>query len=386
MRVGYEDFVLPEAVDILIPPPAAVRYEPVSQPRRELTTSGLAELRRYSSLEDIIIHLEWRDIPERDVSVLSLIPPSEILTWYAEDGQRRRVVINEPIRALLSGVITRDGQPLYSTSLELHPVTVSQRAYRDNLKQATTLKTLGATKPPVLLGRDEPLPAAPTPQDSPVRSRATGGLPPGVSVGDGSRFTFDGFQDSLLSARYFSVDADSRFELTEPAPQDYQGWYSSTGDGGQLKVGVLGGLEFDISDLDWALGILLYRGETGTQQGSVLRAESGQWRLSLNHGFAPSLSLQGPTGRWWWGGSSYTAQTPGEYFRNLILIMDNGNPSLHVDGQEETLNFVASGGQIQDVPPLVRLGGGYTFVDDLWLCRHGALDAVEIHDWMLGNG
>ena len=382
MRIGYDGFSAPLSVDVLVPPPSSVRYAPTSQPRRELTTSQLVELRGYASQANHTIELAWQDIPERDLSLLAFIKPNEVVTLIGEDGRARKVVFSEPVRAMQSGVTAFDGTPLYTASLRAHQVAPSAFQAAQKLSLPASMRSLGTSRAPAFLNRDAPTPTQPNPANySPVLSRAASNLPPTVSPGEGVRFTFDTYADDTERGRYYSTDTDAYLELQYATSQDFRGWYSHVREGGtRNETAVLERWPFEL-DSQWALGILMWAAPN-LSSGSVLNCYGPKSVLGLDYRVG-SLHLTLNT-----NGNTRRAQyaMPTSQFHYLGLRYSNGTLYSSWNGAAE----LALGEELYTTPNSAKagfyLGGGSVYVDDLFLSSGDDVDLVAIYEWLFGNG
>lgn len=374
MRIGYLGFT--EDADVLIPPPSEVTYAPVTQARQELVTSGLLELRGYTTLASYTLQLRWKDIPERDLSLLAFIPPQETVTLIDQAGKEWLVVFDEPTRAMLSGVSTRDGSPLYSASLNAYPVQVSPLGATPPLQADLRVRTGKVTVPDTLIPRDPPAPPAPTPQASPIKARAVRGLPPTVEYGEGLRFTFDTFSDEVERGRYYSDDTDGYLELSYLAAQTYAGWYSHVHAGRSVEA-LLKRFPWKL-DAAWTIGALLFI-DADLAAGTLLQGWGPEGMLSVSWA-AGTLSLTLTQ-----GGVLYlhTLPLPAGTYAYLGLQYAYGN-------FRAGLNGVVSPVPSASTPPVTTartglvLGGGPAYYDDLLIANSDNVDLAQVYAWLVG--
>lgn len=374
MRIGYLGFT--EDADVLIPPPSEVTYAPATQARQELVTSGLLELRGYATLASYTLQLRWKDIPERDLSLLAFIPPQETVTLIDQAGKERLVVFDEPTRAMLTGVSTRDGSPLYSASLNAHPVQFSPLGASRLLQADVRVRTGKVTVPDAITPRDPPAPPAPTPTVSPIKARAVRGLPPTVEYGEGLRFTFDTFSDEVERGRYYSDDTDGYLELSYLAPQAYTGWYSHVRAGRNVEA-LLKRFPWQL-DAAWTIGALLFI-DAGLSAGTLLQGWGPEGVLSVS---------------WEAGNLNLTLSQGGVlYFHTLPLP---AGTYAYLGLQYAYGNFRAGlGGAMNPVPPAstpplstartgLVLGGGPAYYDDLLIANSDNVDLAQVYAWLVG--
>lgn len=374
MRIGYIGFT--EEADVLIPPPTEVTYVPSTQARREVVTSGLMELRGYTSLSAYAIQLRWKDIPERDLSLLAFIPSKEAVTLIDQARKEWLVVLEEPARSMLSGVSDRDGRPLYSASLTAYPVVFSPLGPSRPMESAVQVRTGKVTVPDSLIPRDPPAPPSPTPAASPIKARAVRGLPPTVAYGEGIRFTFDTYSDEVERGRYYSEDTDGYLELDYLANQSYAGWYSHV----RLGVTVQARLKRFPWKVDsaWTIGVLLF----------VDPALSGG---ALLQGYGPSAVLYAG----WDAGKLAVRLTKGSTFYSATFDLPPGQYA-YLGLQYAYGNFKAGlNGSLQSLVPVVVppistdreglfIGGGPAYFDDLLVVNSDNVDLAQVYAWLTG--
>lgn len=373
MRIGYLGFA--EEADLLLPAPSEVTYLPASQVRQEVTTSGLRELRGYTSLAAYTLQLRWRDLPEEYVSLVASIPPNEVVSLIDEAGREWQVVFGEPTRTMLTGVSTREGKPLYSTGLIAFPVASNSVGASRVLETGGQVRSGRLIAPSTLTPRDPVLPPVPSPAVSPVLARASRGLPPTVRPGEGVRFTFTTFSDEVERGRYYAEDGEGHLELTRLTGPQYQGLYSSVWNQ-RLVEARLRRFPWHL-DAAWTIGALLFV-DGGLFTGRVLWAEgkNSLLQVSWNAGIlSVDLAL----------GTSHYRQAwsvPVGTYHYLGLQYSHGVLRAGLAGVMEVVPMFPSY-LIETASEGLTIGGGAVYLDDLLIARSDGVDLGQAYRWMV---
>lgn len=379
MRIGYYGFSDEADVDVLVPPPASVDYQPETLPESILTTSGLVELRRHTTRSSYRMTLRWSDIPERDLARLAVIPPSEVVTLITERGREEFVVIDEPVRAMKAGVTDFDGSMLYTATLNAYPVSKSAASQNLRLRQGSVLDSFQVSKAPVALNWDSPTPPGPDPANySIIRSSARSGLPPTVNVGEGIRFTFDAMSTDYGRVQYFDVTGDGRIELTNLSPNIYSGWFGHKLNAVSLETGVLRRYPFSILD-DFTVNFVSWH-DASLVDGSVIRAQENNALLSINYTdgeMQVSYNINGSVQ------SSVFPASPSDY-HVLGVQRNNGNLLVYFNGDSQSVTSVVTSAP-SGLEDAVILGGGSLYLDDVLFANSDNIDLVATYTWLTGE-
>jgi hypothetical protein len=369
MRIGYRGFA--DDADIVVTPPSRVSYGLPVAARQLTTVARSVRLRRVAQRSGKALTLSWDALPEKELALLTFLPPDEVHTLLSEGGRELEVVFGEPTRSL-TRYLTHDGQLTYAVDLPvfqvnrftLSEVTPNSPPSNRLLAVATDLTRAAHAWPP----------QQPTPAYTPVLPAAAEGLPPGVKYGEGLRFTFK-VSDRDTSLRYYSVDKDGWFEAAPVAPV-WADWYSPVQDNRLVQARLR--RAFFYPDKAWSLGLLFWR-DANLLSGPILQAAYRNNALFLFHQ-DDTLTLV------------YTTDTGLTYTHQVSLT--GGYHYLWAQMSYGTLQVSWNGAAV-GVPPLfgrpvsvedgVTLGGGGVLVDDLVLVNSDQVGMDNIRTWLLGG-